>query len=488
MKRWRCIPAVVLGLGGAVVGAGTASASPAPAFHSFGGGPYRDGGQSGHRASYGGGGGGSEGHGQPYTCASGAVPPGTYSSVVITGFCTMPAGTIVVRGDLTVAPGALLDATTPGDPAGNPLQAATVVVGGNVWVGQGAVLFLGCSPAISCPTAVNDDRVGGSITADGSLGVVVHSVTIGGSLTMNGGGNGVTGPAACATTPSLWLEDPALANGEGPGTPLPVYSDAEDDVVGGNLSIDGLTSCWLGALRNQVGGSASFSDDAMGDPDAMEMGSNLVQGNLACFDDSPAIQWGDGAAQPNLVGGRAWGECGFGVVLPNPAPEAMQGTGTPEHIAVSLWRLHRSSGTHVTTASTPMPLGTPDVTAAGDTLEAEGNTVTLAGDGLTGAVSEMVLSTVHADGSETFVAQDACGTQATATTPASGCSFDGATGAVMIVAYGTVSADGVVSGTFLVSSGGTPDGGLATLAGYGTFTSCGQPAGTLRLDEHLALT
>ena len=56
--------------------------------------------------------------GGKFDCTGGNIPPGTYDSILVTGICYMPAGTIVVRGDLTVAPRALLDAATPGDPSG----------------------------------------------------------------------------------------------------------------------------------------------------------------------------------------------------------------------------------------------------------------------------------------------------------------------------------------------------------------------------------
>jgi len=52
------------------------------------------------------------GGGGTYVCTGGPVPPGTYSTMVIKGVCFAPAGTIVVRGNLTIAPGALLDAVT----------------------------------------------------------------------------------------------------------------------------------------------------------------------------------------------------------------------------------------------------------------------------------------------------------------------------------------------------------------------------------------
>ena len=54
--------------------------------------------------------------------------------------------------------------------------------------------------------------------------------------------------------------------------------------------------------------------------------------------------------------------------------------------------------------------------------------------------------------------------------------------------YGTSTRNGFTHGTFLVTSGGTVNGGLATLAGWGTFSSAGQPAGTWSLVEHLRIT
>ena len=137
-----------------------------------------------------------------------------------------------------------------------------------------------------------------------------------------------------------------------------------------------------------------------------------------------------------------------------------------------------------------LSLGT---TASGNTLGAELNNVVLGGSGLAGAVTavfppttadplgstgEAVITTVHPDGSESFQADDVCGV----------CTFDGQTGSTVIRAYGTVTANGVATGTFLVVSGGAGNGGLSTLAGYGTFSSWGQPAGTLSLVEHLGIT
>ena len=54
-----------------------------------------------------------------YDCTGGDVPPGVYQNMLITGVCYMPAGAITVLGNLTVAPGALLDNGSPGDPSGS---------------------------------------------------------------------------------------------------------------------------------------------------------------------------------------------------------------------------------------------------------------------------------------------------------------------------------------------------------------------------------
>ena len=68
------------------------------------------------------------------------------------------------------------------------------------------------------------------------------------------------------------------------------------------------------------------------------------------------------------------------------------------------------------------------------------------------------------------------------------CTFDGQTGTITIRAYGTASPSGSTCGTFLITSGGGSVGTLSTLAGYGTFSSWDQPAGTLGLVEHLKIT
>jgi hypothetical protein len=428
--------------------------------------------------------------GGAYTCTGGNVPPGSYPSILVTGLCYMPAGTVVVRGNVTVAPGALLDAgANPDDPAASPVVTATVRIGGNVFVGKGAVLVLGCSPNLLgiCPRGLTFDSIGGNLTAVGALADVIHGTSIGGSVSVVGGGGGAAGGAAslgCFDTaaypiPAPWSEDAALANA------VPQYTDFEDSSIGGSLTVVGVQTCWMGAVRVLVGGGITFAGDVTSDPDGMEIDNNLTGGNLTCLDNDPEVQFGDSGAAPNMVRGFGVGECGFGVVLPNPAPEAGEGTGTPEPIAVSTSSLQTYFGTHTSTSVTSLP---PVTTESGYVITGSLNDFTLAGSGLTGSGAynstlppgssgDAVISTVYPNGSQSFIAYDTCN-----------CSFGGQSGPATLRFYGTSAANGSTSGTFLITSGGAvPGGGLQTLAGWGTFYGS-SPTGTWHLVEHLRIT
>jgi hypothetical protein len=429
------VPVVLLALGATVVGAGGAGASPPAA--------------------------------SALVCSGGAIAPGTYASITVTGTCSAPVGNVVVNGNVTVAPGALLDAATAGDPPGNsPLLPASVVVHGNVHVGRGAVLLLGCSPFLSCSSGFTFDRIDGSLTADEAVGVLVHSTSVGGDISLVGGGYGTT----CSSEPPVWLSDPSLANGEGPGTPLPVYSDLEDVQIGGNFRILGLQSCWLGAIRDQVAGSMTVSGNTMADPDANEIESNVVGGHLICGGNLPAVQFGDGGGSPNVVAGNAFGQCAFGRTLkdsPANGPVAVP-------IAVSQSSLGTYHGTRVALTDHTAVIGQ---LSSGDTILGSQGNISLRGAGLTGPGHEQAILTLYPDNSASFYAVDACAP----------CAFDGASGPLQIIATGHIAPSGLQTGSFLLLSGGSSNGGLATLAGWGTFTSAGQPGNTLALTEYLGL-
>ncbi len=290
MRYRRFLPvliAIVLTVGTlGLLGAGTASAAPA------------------------GGGGG------PFTCSgtprSPGVLAGRFSSVVVAGTCVVNAGPASVRGNVVVTPGSVLlaafalnDTTHSGT--------SSLAVGGNLVVRFGGTLIMGCSAAhFACiddpsqkhPTLNSSSTVGGSLVALGALGVVVHSSSIGGSVLERGGGGGLS-----CTPAGVFRQFKS-----------PVYSDYEDNWVGGVMAITGLRSCWLGALRNHVRHSFLALGNRMADPDANELVSNFIRGGIACFRNFPAVQFGDSHGVPNLVGRFAIGQCGFRVLKPNPAP------------------------------------------------------------------------------------------------------------------------------------------------------------------------
>ncbi len=399
-------------------------------------------------------------------CSGGDIPPGTYTSVRVTGVCYAPAGVIIVERNVVVAPGALLDAGTAGDPASDPLLPAQIAIDGGVSVQTGAALVLGCSPATSCPDAASQDSIDGSLTATNALAVVVHSTAVGGNVTISGGGGGTDGgpgSSGCYAVPepAPWVDDTSISS-------FPPYVDVEDNVIGGSLTVVGVQTCWIGALRNQVGMSATFDLDQSSDPDGMEFDDNLVNARLACTLNDPAVQFGDSAAASN-VAGSASGQCRTTTVLANPSSG-----GGEENITVPAAGLTASNGTltEVLTGST-----TEGDLQSGATVLDETSADTFAGAGLTGGSSGSSLVTVNPDSSQSFVTTETCGE----------CTFDGVTGSATIELYGTTTTAGVTSGTYLVTSGGLGFGGLENLAGYGTFSSAGQPAGTLGLNENLAL-
>jgi hypothetical protein len=235
---------------------------------------------------------------------------GTYrGDVVVKGVCFVNGGAAVIRGDLILARGSGLNATfANNDIAGSGKSSLTVH--GDVKVGPGAVLVMGCEPNFNpCsddPNSTGQNTVRGDLTSVRALAVIVHSSSIRGDARVTGGGGGMT----CAI-PSHGIFKELQS---------PVFSDFEDNTIRGDLSITGLRTCWLGALRNQVGGDLRDINNKMADPDADEVLTNVIKGDIACFGNSPAVQYGDSMGSPNKVRHHASGECGFNVRQPNPSP------------------------------------------------------------------------------------------------------------------------------------------------------------------------
>ncbi len=226
--------------------------------------------------------------------AVGADLSGTYHNLTVTQTAYVrKRDTLKVTGNLTLAPGACLDAFSLG----------TVVVGHNVTVEKGATLALGCAPGSNgppgirpCGYSVANDTVGGNITADQPLTMYLTAVTVGGNVISEGGGFSA------------------------PGLSFPVKSMN----IGGNLVLQGWTGgpgAWIGALRNQVAGNVVVSDNVGHRPgddgianDSTEIDGNTVGHNLVCENNTPPAQYGDAynpaeGNGPNVVGHEAIGEC-----------------------------------------------------------------------------------------------------------------------------------------------------------------------------------
>ncbi len=225
--------------------------------------------------------------GPPICSSAGTALSGSYGNLTIRGNSYVKSGTtLTVTGSLTIAPGACLDAFTLG----------TVNVAGNVQVGKGAILALGCSPGAQgpfppCGTETTDDTVGGSILADQPLTMYLTATYIHGNVISWGGGPG------------------------------PVFSPyinypIKENVIGGNLQVANWRGAWFGVLRNTIHGSVVLFNDVgvtiseeTGLPDSTEIVSNTIGGNLFCFGNKPAPQVGDSGGSPNVVGGRKLEQC-----------------------------------------------------------------------------------------------------------------------------------------------------------------------------------
>ena len=229
-----------------------------------------------------------------YVCAGGLIPAGTYRSLTVTGNCVF-GGDVSVHGNVRVADGAVLN-----DHAFS--FANHVHIKGNVTVGKGAVLGLGTYN----PGAIHDTTVDGNIVANKPLSLYLSFTTVHGNVVSNGGGSAT----------------------EFRNFPT------KDDVIDGNLIVQGWHGGWIGVIRDRVGGNVIVSKNASvvvetpqgcdpqdpnnpctgsapgQDPDSTEVQTNVIGGNLICQHNRPDAQVNplDGG-QLNKVSGKAIGEC-----------------------------------------------------------------------------------------------------------------------------------------------------------------------------------
>jgi hypothetical protein len=237
----------------------------------------------------------------PYTCSGSLDNPGvlsgTYSTnVFVSGACVTGAPT-TVTGNVFLQPGSVLIADD-------------FMANGNVQVGSGATLVGGPTEEggdESGPPAPQSFHVGGNLIATQPLGVVLHGSDIVGNVVETGGGGGFN----CDPSGVFTLFD------------SPVFSViGEGSHVGGNVTITGLTSCWLGLTHSQFDGNVHVLNNQLADPDAIEILDNDIAGNIVCEQNS--MMWDSADItealyprmwEPNRVSGIRVGQC---VVAPPP--------------------------------------------------------------------------------------------------------------------------------------------------------------------------
>jgi hypothetical protein len=216
----------------------------------------------------------------------GILASGTYDSVVVTGFCLVPpSSTIVIRSGLTVAPNGFLVASAAFDGVCD----RSITIGDGVSVGKDASLFLGDGEGSGCVPNTHT-VVNGGIIADQPFSLVVHGVAVNGGIVSQGGGAPVC--------------DEVTFN------PCS-FSALEDNRVSGGVSVSGYGGFWFGMARNQVSGGVSLHNNALADPDAMEILANTIKGGLFCAGNSPVpTNVADSLFfEPNTVIGLEKGQC-----------------------------------------------------------------------------------------------------------------------------------------------------------------------------------
>ncbi len=243
------------------------------------------------------------------TPKSPGVLAGRYSSdVVVKGACEVNAGRAVVGGDLRLNPGsALLAVFALNDKTGS--GSSSLSVRGDVRVGMGATLLMGCDPqSFPClddphpkaPTLSSHATVGRNMISFRPLGVIVHNTSIGGYVNQFAGGGGRT----CTPSGVFKLFK------------SPVYSTYEDSSVRGSVKVSGVRSCWMGMARLHVGGTMVVWNNKLADPDAIEILANHIGGDLVCSRNSRTWDSADVGQhlfprkpEPNTVAGHRFGQC-----------------------------------------------------------------------------------------------------------------------------------------------------------------------------------
>jgi hypothetical protein len=227
-----------------------------------------------------------------YTCSSGILRPGVYSSVLVTGFCTLTNfGTVTVNGNLRVAQSATFNAVTDG----------TLVVYGDFWSGTNSIADIGCNKVSVGPpcTTNSNDVIGGNVYSDHALELSWHNVHVGSWVHVYSNA-GYPDNTNCQQT------DP---------TGTPDYFTFEDGSVNGNFVYQGLRTCWLGMFRDVIHGDVFIYNNRTNTTvpgiafDSPELATNVITGALYCTGNYPKPTFGDSHGKPNIALHGKFGQC-----------------------------------------------------------------------------------------------------------------------------------------------------------------------------------
>ena len=191
---------------------------------------------------------------------------------------------INVVGNVNVAAGAVLDAQS---------APSTITVGRNVTAAAGSLLGLGCQPpsytgnsAHECvvePDGHSTITVNGNVTATDADTVLLNGITVKGNVTLSA--------EAAARFP--W--------------------SIKNNTIGGNLTVSGQTTDWLGVLFNRIGRNATLTDITVTDEHPGAPGvyvvRNTIGRNLTCTGLAPGVSGGFVPGSVNVVGRNAIGQC-----------------------------------------------------------------------------------------------------------------------------------------------------------------------------------
>jgi hypothetical protein len=232
-----------------------------------------------------------------YTCTGGdfsdpenpdfvPIPPGDYSSITVAGVCgVVPDGVYNVMGNINVVAGVFDAQSVP----------STINVGRNVTATAGTLLGLGCQPdrpgksghpCLFPEDGASDITVNGNITTTDANTVLLNGITVGGNVTLSGGG------------------------GEIPWS-------VKNNTIGRNVTVSDVTAYWFGALFNMVGGNMTLTNITANDPEDTDpdypppvyVVRNNIGRNLTCSGIGPALSFGFYPGQVNVVGHNANGQC-----------------------------------------------------------------------------------------------------------------------------------------------------------------------------------